>query len=328
MSRRYDPGVPLDDDVHRDLARGISSLSALTIAVDGRLARYVELAGVKPSPNGATRVCEPDLRDHAALPILNGAETQVRWRRRCWPRSADTLGGGEQGSRWLYDPRLHRGGVAHPRPLPDARPMLSESASRPAAEASDSTERRPAPSASEAITGPTGVQLVAALDRAWQDIRRRHEEVPPVVLLVGPSPSRPRAKRRTLGYFTALGWSVPTSDGFGGLRAAENPLAEADEKEDRYSDLAAQADAIVLNLAELCREMSNTRGELFMATELVARGATEMFAVLLHEAAHTIASRRGIKDTSRQGRYHNGRFRMIAGEVGLDGDRDPRGAGP
>ncbi len=60
-----------------------------------------------------------------------------------------------------------------------------------------------------------------------------------------------------------------------------------------------------------------------MATELVAGGATEMFAVLLHEAAHTIASRRGMKDTSRQGRYHNGRFRTIAEEVGLEGERDP-----
>ena len=201
--------------------------------------------------------------------------------------------------------------------------MLSEPASRPAAEAFDLTERRSAPGASEAIAGPTGVELVAALDRAWQDIRRRHEEVPPVVLLVGPSPSRPRAKRRTLGYFTPVGWSVPQSDGGGGLPAAESPLAEADEKEERYSELAVRADAILVSLAQLYREMSNTRGEVFMATELVARGATDMFAVLLHEAAHTIASRRGIKDTSRQGRYHNGRFRMIAEEVGLEGERDP-----
>ena len=92
------------------------------------------------------------------------------------------------------------------------------------------------------------------------------------------------------------------------MPAAESPLAEADEREERYSELAVQADAILLNLAQRCREMSNTRGELFMATELVARGAMDMLAVLLHEAAHTIASRRGIKDTSRQGRYHNGRF--------------------
>jgi hypothetical protein len=201
--------------------------------------------------------------------------------------------------------------------------MLSGPAGRPAAEACDLTEGRSAVGASEAIAGPTGVELVAALDRAWQDIRRRHEEVPPVVLLVGPSPSRPRAKRRTLGYFTPVGWSVPQSEGRGGLPVAESSLVEADDGEERYSELAVRGDAILLSLAQLCREMSNTRGELFMATELVARDATDMFAVLLHEAGHTIASRRGIKDTSRQGRYHNGRFRMIAEEVGLEGGRDP-----
>src|SRR5437016_11286201 len=47
-----------------------------------------------------------------------------------------------------------------------------------------------------------------------------------------------------------------------------------------------------------------------------------------HEAAHTIASRRGIKDTSRQGRYHNRRFRMLAEEVGLEGERDPERGWP
>jgi hypothetical protein len=201
--------------------------------------------------------------------------------------------------------------------------MLAGRAFRALAEGCDLTESRSAPGVSDAIAEPTAVELVAALDRAWGDIRRRHEEMPPVVLLVGPSPSRPRAKRRTLGYFAPVGWSVPQSDDRGCLPAPEGRLGEADENEDRYSELAVRADAILLSVAQLYREMSNTRGELFMATELVARGATDMFAVLLHEAAHTIASRRGIKDTSRQGRYHNGRFRMIAEEVGLEGGRDP-----
>jgi hypothetical protein len=200
--------------------------------------------------------------------------------------------------------------------------MLSEPVRRCACDASDVTEQRPTPSSAAGIAGPTGVELVAALDRAWHDIRGRHEEVPPVVLLVGPSPSPQRARRRTLGYFRPAGWSVPQSDGLGRLQEAESAFADADEKADRNSELAARVDAILLNLAQLYREMSNTRGELFMATELVARGATDMFAVLLHEAAHTIASRRGIKDTSRQGCYHNGRFRMIAADVGLEGDRD------
>ncbi|MGB8881206.1 MAG: hypothetical protein WCD11_33220, partial [Solirubrobacteraceae bacterium] len=78
-----------------------------------------------------------------------------------------------------------------------------------------------------------------------------------MVLLIGPSPSRLRARRRTLGYFTPVGWSVPQIDGGGGLLPAESPLAGADEKEERYTELAVQAEAILLNLAQLCREMSN-----------------------------------------------------------------------
>ncbi|HET7380263.1 MAG TPA: hypothetical protein VFJ24_09505 [Gaiellales bacterium] len=44
-----------------------------------------------------------------------------------------------------------------------------------------------------------------------------------------------------------------------------------------------------------------------------------------HEAAHVIAHQRGINDTSRQGRYHNNRFRGVAQEIGLQGEvpRDP-----
>ena len=159
--------------------------------------------------------------------------------------------------------------------------MLAEPAGRPAAGACDLTERRSAPGASDAIAGPTAVELVAALDRAWQDIRGRHEEVPPVVLLVGPSPSRPRARRRMLGYFAPVGWSGPQSDGRGGSPAPESPIAEADENEERYNELALRAEAILLGLAQLCREMSSTRGEVFIATEPVARDATDMFAVLL-----------------------------------------------
>jgi hypothetical protein len=39
---------------------------------------------------------------------------------------------------------------------------------------------------------------------------------------------------------------------------------------------------------------------------------------LLHEAAHGLAHVRAIKDTSRQGRFHNTRYKRLALEVGLD----------
>lgn len=63
--------------------------------------------------------------------------------------------------------------------------------------------------------------------------------------------------------------------------------------------------------------------ELFVGGEALRRGPAEVLATLLHEAAHGVAHIRGIKDTSRQGRYHNTRYKILAIELGLvatDGD--------
>jgi len=48
--------------------------------------------------------------------------------------------------------------------------------------------------------------------------------------------------------------------------------------------------------------------EVFVGGEGLARGPAEVLGTLLHEAAHALADVRGIKDTSRQGRWHNARF--------------------
>jgi hypothetical protein len=37
-----------------------------------------------------------------------------------------------------------------------------------------------------------------------------------------------------------------------------------------------------------------------------------VLGTLLHEAAHALADQRAIKDNSRQGRYHNARYRQLA----------------
>jgi hypothetical protein len=58
--------------------------------------------------------------------------------------------------------------------------------------------------------------------------------------------------------------------------------------------------------------------ELFVAGELLARGGRRIMQTVLHEAAHALAEVRNIKDTSRNGHYHNRRFVALAGEVGLD----------
>lgn len=62
--------------------------------------------------------------------------------------------------------------------------------------------------------------------------------------------------------------------------------------------------------------------ELFVGAEGLQRGAASLMGTLLHEAAHAVAEARGIKDTSRQGRYHNSAFKRIAEEMGIVVEHD------
>lgn len=58
--------------------------------------------------------------------------------------------------------------------------------------------------------------------------------------------------------------------------------------------------------------------EMFMAGETLAKGPRQVLQTMLHESAHALAAAREIKDTSRQGRWHNAAFRKLAEEVGLE----------
>jgi hypothetical protein len=66
------------------------------------------------------------------------------------------------------------------------------------------------------------------------------------------------------------------------------------------------------------------RPEVLVSGEGLKRGAREVLATLLHEAAHGLANTRGVKDTSRQGRWHNRRFATLAGELGLGVAKDSK----
>jgi len=59
------------------------------------------------------------------------------------------------------------------------------------------------------------------------------------------------------------------------------------------------------------------RGEVLLAGEALHLPPDQVFEVLLHESAHGLNAARGIKDTSRGGRYHNAHFAQTATEVGL-----------
>ena len=64
--------------------------------------------------------------------------------------------------------------------------------------------------------------------------------------------------------------------------------------------------------------------EVFVGGEGLVRGAADVLGTLLHEAAHALAHVRGIKDTSRQGRWHNAKFKALAEELGIEVAKDPR----
>src|ERR1700694_5120158 len=80
------------------------------------------------------------------------------------------------------------------------------------------------------MTDVPPAEVVAALDRAWQQIRRRHPDVPPVVLILGPSPSRRGANWCTLGHLRPSGWSLqsslPSSTALEEMRASARRLEE------------------------------------------------------------------------------------------------------
>jgi len=63
------------------------------------------------------------------------------------------------------------------------------------------------------------------------------------------------------------------------------------------------------------------RTEIMISGE--GRDARDVLGTLLHEAAHALAAARGIKDTSRQGRYHNTKFKTLAEELGINLTFDP-----
>jgi hypothetical protein len=141
----------------------------------------------------------------------------------------------------------------------------------------------------------TGSGLIAALEQTWADIRRRTPQLPEVVVVTGTGLSSGAVHvDAKWGHFGADHWveGHPTEEGQGAAL-----------------DLSA----------------TRRKPELFVAGECLAEGPRQTLQTMLHEAVHALAHVRGVRDTSRGGKYHNKReFVALAGELGLawpDGQR-------
>jgi len=60
------------------------------------------------------------------------------------------------------------------------------------------------------------------------------------------------------------------------------------------------------------------KGECLIASESLNTPAEAIFGTLLHEAAHALASARGIQDVSRGSQYHNKKYKVLAEELGME----------
>ena len=65
-------------------------------------------------------------------------------------------------------------------------------------------------------------------------------------------------------------------------------------------------------------DKTNKTHEVLIAGQRLADGPDGVLSTLIHEAVHAYCQQNDIKETSRQGRYHNKKFANLARDFGLD----------
>jgi len=141
----------------------------------------------------------------------------------------------------------------------------------------------------------SGSSLITALEETWTTIRRHHPDLPEVVFITGTGLRYAAASSvdARWGHFGAQRW----------VHGRPQPTATPTPEAGQDAKLHVQPDR---------------KPELFVAGECFAEGASHTLTTILHEAAHALAHARGVKETSRQGKYHNRRYLELAGELGLE----------
>jgi hypothetical protein len=138
------------------------------------------------------------------------------------------------------------------------------------------------------MTNNTNSMIVAALEQAWAEIRKFNPDVPAVVMVVASG----SMGRKTLkwGHYAHNRWARKTKPS----KVGDPPVTLMKIPDDKKIP------------------------EVLISGEGFLRGGKDVMGTLLHEAAHGLAAARGLKDTSRNGRYHNRTFKSLAEELGLE----------
>jgi hypothetical protein len=134
------------------------------------------------------------------------------------------------------------------------------------------------------VQSPEADELLVALARAWNAIRARHHDVPPVVLVIGSGSLRPGARCR-LGHFSSTRWLPPRQDDESEtLQAAMNRVEKAMTADDLTALQAALevSGAAVLRAAlEISRDAKASLGEVLITQDGLTGRANDVLATLL-----------------------------------------------
>lgn len=140
-----------------------------------------------------------------------------------------------------------------------------------------------------------GSQIIKALEGAWIDIRRHHDELPDVVFITG---GGRKAKSVLWGRHWPERWTIANAE------------LNGDEP----------------GSVDRPRDEPQTMTEIFIGGECLAKGPEFVLETMLHEAAHGLGTARGVRHTSGTGnKYHNRKFAGLAREMLLDPPASPEG---
>lgn len=141
---------------------------------------------------------------------------------------------------------------------------------------------------------PFASNMVATLERAWTDIQHHNPDVPNAVIVVA---SGTEGKQPKAGHYSRLRWKD--------VEIVHKGRTSRSRK-----------------TAKKKKKAPEPMAEILIGGEGLANGSGDVMDTLLHEAAHAMAAVRGIDECSRQGRYHNTKFRDLATELGLIAEKD------
>ncbi len=127
-------------------------------------------------------------------------------------------------------------------------------------------------------------QVTKTLEVAWQNVRDIHPDVRDAIMVVYLHPKNDRR-----GHWAPESWTVASDDSDDDEQSGENRI-----------------------------------DEVHISSHILSQGGRSIMETVVHEAAHSTARSRKVKDVSRQGRWHNRRFARIAEEFGLTVERDSK----